>query len=122
MVTIPQILTLDDAIEISDELEGIALQTLEAYDTIHVRTNHSDYDLLLLDPKSGRALVRGGRRFVEPVEVTVNGSTFGGCMLKSGWLGVGLRMEVDADGHSILTSPVQSLHVTHPGLNHATED
>ena len=112
----PQILTSDAAIESREGLTGIVLRTLEAYDTIHVHTNHSDYDLLLLDPESGRVLVRGGRRFVEPVEATVNGSAFGGCLLVSGWLGVGMRMEVDADGQSILTSPVQSLRVTHPDI------
>jgi len=45
------------------------------------------------------------------VEATVSGSTFGGCMLKLGWLGVGLRMEIYANGQRTVTSPVQSLRV-----------
>jgi hypothetical protein len=71
---------------------------LEACDTIHVRTRNSDYEIFLLDPKSGRALVRGGEYFAEPVEATVSGSSFGGCMLKMGWIGVGLRMEINVNG------------------------
>jgi hypothetical protein len=111
MYTIPRYCDLDGVIEISPLLEGLALMTLDACDTIHVRTRNSDYEIFLLDPKSGRALVRGGECFTEPVEATVSGSTFGGCMLKAGWLGVGLRMEIYVNGQRTVTSPVQSLRV-----------
>src|SRR5215467_13516221 len=113
MYTILRYCDLDGAIEISPLLEGVALMALDACDTIHVRTRNSDYEIFLLDPKSGRALVRGGEYFAEPVEATVSGSTFGGCMLKVGWLGVGLRMEVSVNGQRTVTSPVQSLCVEH---------
>jgi hypothetical protein len=111
MYTILRCCDVDRAAEISPLLEGMTLTALEACDTIHVRTRNSDYEIFLLDPKSGRALVRGGEYFAEPVEATVSGSTFGGCMLKAGWLGVGLRMEIYANGQRTVTSPVQSLHV-----------
>jgi hypothetical protein len=65
----------------------------------------------MLDPESGRALIQGGQYFVEPVEATVSGSTFGGSMLKAGWLGVGLRMEIYYEGKRTVTSPVQELWV-----------
>jgi hypothetical protein len=111
MYTVPRYCTLDGGTEISPLLEGVTLMTLKACDTIHVRTRNSLYEIFLLDPKSGRALVRGGEYFGEPVEATVNGSTFGGCMLKAGWLGVGLRMEIYVNGQRTVTSPVQSLRV-----------
>jgi hypothetical protein len=111
MYTIPRDCDLDGVIEISPLLEGVSLTTLEACDTIHVRTRNSDYEIFLLDPKSGRALLRGGECFTEPVEATVSGSAFGGCMLKAGWLGVGLRMEIYANGQRTVTSPVQSVRV-----------
>jgi hypothetical protein len=113
MYTVPRYCDLDGVIEISPLLEGVTLMALETCDTIHVRTRNSDYEIFLLDPKSGRALVRGGECFAEPMEVTVSGSTFGGCMLKAGWLGVGLRMEIFANGQRTVTSPVQSLSVEH---------
>ena len=113
MYTIPRYCDLEGVSEISPLLEGVTLTALEACDTIHVRTRNSDYEIFLLDPKSGRSLVRGGEYFVEPVEATVSGSTFGGCMLKAGWLGVGLRMEVFVNGQRTVTSPVQSLRVEH---------
>ena len=111
MYTIPRYCDLDGVIEISSLLEGVTLAALKACDTIHVRTRNSDYEIFLLDPKSGRAIVRGGECFTEPVEATVSGSTFGGCMLKAGWLGVGLRMEIYVNGQRTVTSPVQSLRV-----------
>ncbi len=116
MYTIPQFCTLDGATGISPTLEGVTLGTLEACDMIYARTRNSDYEIFLLDPESGRALVRGGKYFAEPVEATVSGSTFGGCMLKTGWLGVGLRMEISVDGVRTVTSPIESLRVERVGV------
>src|SRR5262245_55363166 len=111
MYIMPRYCDLDGVIEISPLLEGVTLMTLKACDTIHVRTRNSDYEIFMLDPRSGRALVRGGEYFAEPVEGTVSGSTFGGCMLKMGWLGVVLGMEIYANGQRTITSPVNSLRV-----------
>jgi len=111
MYTLPRYCDLERVSEISPLLEGVTLTALEACDTIHVRTRNSDYEIFLLDPKSGRALVRGGEYFAEPVEATMSGSTFGGCMLKVGWLGLGLRMEIYINGQRTVTSPVKSLRV-----------
>ena len=111
MYAIPRYCDLDGVAEISPLLEGVTLMALEACDIIHARTRNSDYEIFMLNPKSGRALVRGGDYFFEPMEATVSGSTFGGCMLKAGWLGVGLRMEIYANGRRTVTSPVQSLRV-----------
>ena len=111
MYTIPRYCDLEGVAEISPLLEGVTLTALEACDTIHVRTRNNDYEIFLLNPKSGLALVHGGEYFAEPVEATVSGSTFGGCMLKAGWLGVGLQMEIYANGQRTVTSPIQSLRV-----------
>jgi len=102
---------LEGITEISPTLDGVTLMTLEACDVIRARTRNSVYEILLLDPKTGRALAQGGKYFAEPMEVTVSGSTFGGCILKRGWLGVGLRMEIYANGRRTVTSPLQSLRV-----------
>jgi hypothetical protein len=109
--TIPRYCSLDGFTELSAALDGVALRTLTAFDTIHARTLNSDYYLFLLDPQAGRVLVQGGHFFPEPVEATLSGSTFGGCMLKMGWVGVGLRIELCANGQRIVTSPVQSLRI-----------
>jgi hypothetical protein len=113
MNTMPQYSTLGETVEIHDE---VTLRTLKPCDTIRVRTCNSDYEIFLFEPQSGRALVVGGKHFAEPMEATVSGSTFGGSMLKMGWLGVGLRMELNINGRCIVTSPIQELHVKHQSL------
>jgi hypothetical protein len=122
MYTVPQYCTLDGATQISKELEGVMLGSLEAYDTIYAQTCNSNYKIFLLDPNSGRALVQGGKYLTEPVEATVSGSTFGGCMLKMGWLGIGLRIEININGQRLETSPVQELRVEHDSLEHSAID
>jgi hypothetical protein len=116
MSTFPQYRALDETIEISDEFEGMALQTLKPCDTIHIRTCNSDYDIFLLEPESGRVLVKGGEYFAQSMEATVSGSTFGGCMLMVGWLGIGFRIEFHANGRHIVTSPVQELRIEYESL------
>ena len=95
-------------------LPGVALEMLAPFDTIWVRTLNSDYRIFLLDPNTGRALVEGGRQFVEPVEAVVHGSTFGSSTFKVGWIGIGLRIEFQTNGIIVSTSPVQSVRVEHP--------
>jgi len=111
IITIPRHGVPDSLEGINEALEGVTLKMLAAGETIHVRTQNNDYRILLLDPETSRALVQGGPFFAEPTEATVSGSTFGGSMIKLGWIGPGLCMEISAHGHLITTSPVASLHV-----------
>ncbi|MFN0088557.1 MAG: hypothetical protein ACKVX9_24420 [Blastocatellia bacterium] len=111
MQNIPRYCSLDGFTELSATLDGVALRTLAQFDTVCARTQNNDYYLFLLEPESGKVLVQGGRYFEEPIEATVSGSTFGGCMLKMGWLGIGLRIEFCAGGQRIVTSPVQSIRI-----------
>jgi hypothetical protein len=41
----------------------------------------------------------------------LDGSSFGGALLKVAWLGVGLRMEICCNGQRIVTSPVRSFEI-----------
>jgi len=110
----PECCTLDEAIKCNDKLEGVMLSALMPRDTIRASTLNSEYEISLLDPESGHVLLKGGKHFLEPVDATVNGSTFGGWMIKLGWLGVGLRMEFSSNGQRFVTTPVSSLQVVHP--------
>ncbi|MCM3871990.1 MAG: hypothetical protein ND895_15000 [Pyrinomonadaceae bacterium] len=114
MHAIPKCGSLEGVTQISGSLLGVDLATLVPFDVIAVRTVNSDYRIFLLDPETGRALLEGGGRIPEPVEVRVVGSSFGGSILRTGWIGVGLRMEAwGTAGTYIRTSPVQSLCVAH---------
>jgi RNA polymerase-binding transcription factor DksA len=96
-----------------DLAEGIALETQRPYDTICIQTNNSDYRILVLDPKSGRSLVQGGRYFSEPIEATVLGSSTRSSAFRAGWIGVGFRLEVWADDKLFSTSAVRAIQVEH---------
>jgi hypothetical protein len=112
MQAIPRSCSLEGLTEIS-RTEGVELAKLVPFDTIAVRTVNSDYRIFVLDPETGRALLDGGGQITEPVEARIFGSSFGGSVLRPGWIGVGLRMEALVNDKYIRTSPVQSLCVAH---------
>jgi RNA polymerase-binding transcription factor DksA len=105
-----------------DLAEGIALETQRPYDTICLQTNNSDYRIMLLDPKSGRSLVQGGRYFSEPIEATVLGSSTRTSAFRAGWIGVGFRLEVWADDKLFSTSAVQAIQVEHSAAGEAESE
>ena len=96
----------------------VMLESLNVFDTIMLRTHNSDYRILLLDPKTGRALVDGGTYFVEPSEALVRGSSVPGSAFKGGAICVGCRLEMWVDEKAFITSPIISIEVKH---NTATE-
>jgi hypothetical protein len=110
---IPRYCSLDGFTELSSSLEGVVLRSLAPFDTVCARTVNTNYYIFILEPETGKALVQGGRYFEEPIEATVSGSTFGGCMLKMGWLGIGFRIEFYSGGQRIVTSPVQTIRIEH---------
>ena len=55
--------------------------------------------------------VEGGRYFPQLTEGRLNGSGFGGSVLKVAWIGVGLRMEIYSHGRRIITSPVRAIEI-----------
>jgi hypothetical protein len=86
----------------------VALETLEPGTVLDVTTWNTRYRLIVLDGE-GRAVITGGTRFQTPTEVCVEGSTAGGREFQSGWIGVGLRLEMSLGPRTITTSPIQSV-------------
>ena len=91
--------------------KGVALQSLEAGTVLNVITRHSGYRVVVLDPVQQRVLVTGGRLFPERTEVRLEGATAGGSVLKIGWIGTGLRVEMSVGRQRITTSRVQSVTI-----------
>ena len=91
----------------------VIIECLNQFDTLLLRTQNSEYRILLLDPKTGRALVEGGAHFVEPSEALLMGSAMPKSDFKSGVICVGSRLEVWADDKVFLTSAIKSLAVKH---------
>ena len=100
----------------------VLLNSLSAFDTVLLRTHNSDYRIMLLDPKSGRALVEGGSYLVEPTEALVRGSAVVGDVFKSGAICVGCRVEMWVDERAFLTSPVKLVLVKRNGEAESVQD
>jgi hypothetical protein len=94
--------------------EGIDFQSLPTGTVVNVDTRHSTYRLVVVDPDDKRATVTGGRLFPEPTELRIEGATAGGTAIKSGWIGVGLRLEMSGLSNRITTSVVESVSIDPP--------
>jgi hypothetical protein len=92
-------------------LPGVAFDALEPGTVIVVNTRHTRYRFVVVDGPEQRALVTGGWLFPESTEVRLEGATGGGSMLKVGWIGVGLRLELSIGLRRITTSRVLSIAV-----------
>ena len=93
---------------------GVYLKNLKAGDVVTVETRNSTYVIAVADPKERDVVISGGRFFTEPTKVSINGSTWGGSMLKIGFIGNGMALEIVAptvSDHRITTSFIENIHV-----------
>jgi hypothetical protein len=93
------------------DTSGLDVRALAAGTIVIVRTRHSRYRLMVLEPETQRVLVSGGEWFPVPTEMQLVGSTSGGSMLKPGWLGVGLKVELRRMNRRITTSFVNDVTI-----------
>ena len=122
-----------DAWSDSEWNDGVQIDQMGELTTLAVCTRNTVYEITVLDGHTGEILVRGGQFFSERTPVRLEGSSFGGSIIKSRGIYVGLRMEIIPEpvemvskvvqdpitgrkeillGHkAILTSPIQSVEV-----------
>lgn len=95
---------------------GLCLNNLNAHDLIICRTLNSEYRLLVLDPVSRRVRVQGGGLFAEPTDAVLTGASYGGSMIRLGWVCTGMQIELvrqaaDNAMMNVVTSPVEALRL-----------
>jgi hypothetical protein len=100
----PRAATLDGFVENVGDARGIHLRELDPLTTVVVQTHNSRYRIVITGGTS--AIVQGGKFFPDPTPARIDGSGFGGSVLKTAWIGVGLKMEIFANDQRIITSPV----------------
>ena len=76
-----------------------------------VRTYQQAYEIFVRNGATGDVLVRGGRFFQEFTEATITGSSLGGAFLKQFGVYVGLRVEFNVGGETLLTAPIFSISI-----------
>jgi hypothetical protein len=112
----PREATLDGFVDDVADAHGIHVRDVEPLTTIVVRTHNSCYRILITHDTT--AIVRGGAFFPNPTPARIDGSGFGGTLLKVGWIGIGLRMEIFTNGRRIITSPVRDVMLERSGSIH----
>ncbi len=100
---------------IQSEIEGgVCLDDLSEGTVLEVETQHRWYTIVNLG--RGKALISGHPEFCpDPVSVRIEGSTWGGSMLKSRFIGRGMHLEFRHPAYrmSITTSRIADIQATH---------
>jgi len=89
--------------------EGLFLKDLNIGDVIALNTKHRSY--AFENRGNGQILISGHPKYCpQPVLVELNGSTWGGPMMKVGFIGRGMLLEFRHPIHGIIrTSPIQEI-------------
>jgi hypothetical protein len=103
--------TLEEFPRFDPSGEYVNLAQLGPGSIVKVHTRHSCYRVAVIDGVRRLATVQGGTLLREPVVARLNGATNGGSMLKAGWIGVGLCLEIGLGFRRIITSPVLAIDV-----------
>jgi hypothetical protein len=98
------------SIQRAETLTAVDLRSLPSGTELLVETRNSRYRFVVLDD-GGNVLVDGGRYFPQETTARIDGCTLGGSLLKLGWIGLGLFLEISACGKRIVTSRVRSISV-----------
>jgi hypothetical protein len=106
---IPRHRTLDGFAREAGCADGVALDTLVPGTRLVVTTRNSVYQIVILDPFERRVAVTGGSALPERTEGWLEGTTAGGSVVRLGWIGIGLPLELLAGDRRIRTSPVRSI-------------
>lgn len=95
---------------VRSEVEGgVYLRDLAPGSSIEIQTRNRLYRVVM--QASGEALISGHPDFCpSPVLVKVDGSNWGGSMLKQGFIGRGMRLEFRHPVyHTVTTSPISDI-------------
>jgi hypothetical protein len=93
---------------------GIYLDELPEGSVLEVETSGHRYTIV--NRTHGEALISGHPRFCpQPTAVIIGGSALGGCMVKAGFIGLGMRLTFQLPTHrTITTSPIMQIRTTSP--------
>jgi hypothetical protein len=112
---VPRASTLAGFVEEIARVGGLSIAELDPITPLVIRTENSLYRITVLEPRGRRILVQGGAYFPNSTPAELEGSSLGGSLLKQGWIGPGMRMEISSEGKRIVTSRVRSMEIRDDG-------
>lgn len=94
----------------STEHSELELKSLPGGTVIKVKTRNSIYTIKTI-ARSNDVFIRGGKHIPKAKRLNFHGSTFGGSMIKVGYIFLGGHMEFNLDGKYLTTSAIESYQV-----------
>ena len=91
--------------------DGIGIESLAPGTTLNMRTRNSRYRLTVLDGVRHHILIQGAELVPTATPADLQGATAGGSLVRTGWIEVDRRMELNCGSRRIITSPVQSVSI-----------
>ena len=86
---------------------GVALGSIQPLASLIVDTRNTRYHIIVR--QSDEIIIQGGTFFPDPTPARLEGASLGASLLRLGWIGLGLRMEIRANGQRIVTTPVRAI-------------
>jgi hypothetical protein len=104
--------TLDGFVEAADGA-GISVRDLPPLTGLSVQTRNTRYRIIV--SRADEIIIQGGTFFADPTAARLEGASLGSNLIKVGWIGIGLRMEIRAGTQRIVTTAVRSIARDEPG-------
>ena len=99
--------TLDGFVAATSGGAGVALGSIEPLAALIVETRNTRYHIIVRHGEE--IIIQGGTFFPDPTPARLEGASLGSSLLRLGWIGLGLRMEIRANGQRIITTPVRTI-------------
>lgn len=99
--------TLDSFVAAATAGAGVAIGSVEPLTSFIVETRNTRYRIIVT--RNDEIVIQGGSFFPDPTPARFEGASLGTNLLRLGWIGLGLRMEIRANGQRIVTTPVQTI-------------
>lgn len=96
-------LSLSHKIEEQDRHGGINIEDVEHGASLRIHTINSEYHIRKINDH--QMTIQGGR-WPEITNMIFHGSTWGGSIMKTKWIGFKMHMEFTIEGKRYVTSPV----------------
>jgi len=100
---------INDNIEKSEKLGGEFIEKLKVGNILEVQTKNTLYKI---EKREDGLYISGHQKFCpNPVQCNIHGSTWGGSMLKMGFVGIDMHLEFSlVNDHGVITtSPIQKI-------------